>query len=72
MKKLCKFLLALAGLLCNAMCAVVAFNWAFMRCAILHAGASAPEWVSLYLAIPFAVPIAACIIAVILLERKKK
>ena len=72
MKKTSKFLLALAALLCNAMCAVVAFNWASQHCAILHGGASAPEWVIFYLAIPFLLPIAACIIAVILLERKKK
>ena len=62
----------MAALLCNAMCAVVAFNWSAQHCAILHGGASAPEWVTFYLSIPFLIPIATCITAVILLERKKK
>ena len=71
MKKTSKILLAAALVISHAMVGVVAFNWASMRCAILHFGTSAPEWVAFLLAVPFAVAIAACLVAVAIIERKK-
>lgn len=46
------------ALLC-AMCGVVGYSYANLRCAVLHGATSAPAEVAFFLAIPFGIGIAA-------------
>ena len=66
-----KILYAVSIILFGAMTAVSAYNYASMECAIAHAGASAPAYVALFTAIPFAVVIAVCLIIGRVLKEKK-
>lgn len=64
------FLFAVAAiLLSDVMCAVVAYSYREMLCAIAHGGASAPASIALLGAIPFAVGIAICAAAAVHLRR---
>ncbi len=60
----------LAVLLSDVMCAVVAYNYRGLLCAGAHMGASAPANVAFFLAIPFAVGIAVCLIVSAVLRGK--
>lgn len=62
MKKLGYLFAVIALLLSHIMCAVVAYNYAHMRCAIEHSGNSAPAGVAFLYVIPFAAGIAICVI----------
>ena len=53
MKKLGCLFAIIALILSHVMCAVVAYNYAYMLCAIEHCGNSAPAGVAFIYAIPF-------------------
>lgn len=72
MKKLGYLFAVIALLLSHIMCAVVAYNYAHMRCAIEHCGNSAPAYVAFLYAIPFALGIAICIILSVYFFRKQR
>ena len=57
MKKLSYLFIAIAILLSNIMCSVVAFNYRDMLCGIEHLGYSAPASVAFLSAIPFGIGI---------------
>lgn len=60
MKKLSVFCFAMAVLLSDVMCAVVAYHYRGMLCGIQHKGYSAPAGVACVLAVPFLLGIALC------------
>lgn len=62
MKKLGWFFAALAVLLSNIMCAVVAYNYRGMLCGIAHECYSAPASVAYISAIPFLAGIGICVL----------
>lgn len=70
MKKLNYLFIILAILLSNVMCAVVAYNYRDMLCGIKHLGYSAPAYVAIFTAIPFAVGILICLIAAYICHKK--
>ena len=70
MKALSTVFLVLAVLLSDVMCAVVAYNYCDMVWGIEYAGYSAPASTAFFLAIPFAVAIAVCIVVALLLRKK--
>ena len=72
MKKLGYLFAIIALLLSHIMCAVVAYNYAYMRCAIEHCGNSAPAYVAFLYAIPFALGIAMCVILSVCFFRKQR
>lgn len=59
-----------AYVLSCAMCAVVAYNYSGLLCDIEHAGASAPAELAFLCAVPFLVPIFACVALAIVFYRK--
>ena len=72
MKKLSYIFTALAIILSNIMCAVVAFTYRGILCDIEHAGFSAPADLAFLYAIPFAIGIIACVVLAIIFWRKAK
>lgn len=73
MKKATLAFAALAIVLACVMCAVVAYCYRGMLCAIDHGGASAPASIAFLLVIPFCVVIAACaLIATIFYKKSRK
>ena len=62
MRKLSNLFIVLALVLSHAMCAVVAFNYSAMLCAIEHAGFSAPAEVALLYAIPYLAGALICLV----------
>ena len=70
MKKLSVFFYALAVLLSDIMCAVVAFNYCDMIWGIQYAGYSAPVWTAFLLAIPFVIGIAICVMLAVVFKKK--
>ena len=72
MKKISYIFAALAILLSNIMCAVVAYNYRDILCNIEHAGFSAPASIVFLYAIPFAIGIIACVVLAIIFRRKAK
>ena len=70
MKRLSLVFAALAVLLSDVMCAVVSSSYTSMIWGIRYAGYSAPAWVSLLLAIPFAAAIAVCGVLAIRFRKK--
>jgi hypothetical protein len=70
MKKLCFLFAALAIILSDIMCAVVAFNYRDLLCSIEHAGFSAPANTAFLYAIPFAAGIIICAITAYTFYRK--
>jgi hypothetical protein len=65
MKKLSYLFTALAIVLSDIMCFVVAYNYRDMLCGIEHAGYSAPASTAFLYAIPFVVGIVVCAILAI-------
>lgn len=61
MKRLPAILTGLALILSHAMCACVAWEYCSLLWAGRYAGASAPAYIALFLAIPFGIAIAACL-----------
>ena len=70
MKKLSVCFWALALLLSNIMCAVVAWNYCDMLWGIKYAGYSAPASTAFLSAIPFVVGIAICIVLALFFKKK--
>ena len=70
MKKLTYLFTALAILLSDSMCFVVAYNYRSMLCGIEHAGFSAPASIAFFYAIPFIIGIIACVILAIKFNKK--
>ena len=65
MKKLSYLFTALAIVLSDIMCFVVAYNYRDMLCGIEHAGYSAPASTAFLYAIPFVVGIIVCAVLAI-------
>ena len=61
---------ALAVILSDVMCAVVAFNYCDMLWGIRHAGYSAPASVAFLTAVPYAVGIIICVILSLFLKKR--
>ena len=61
---------ALAVILSDVMCAVVAFNYCDMLWGIRYAGYSAPASVAFLTAVPYAVGIIICVILSLFLKRR--
>ena len=70
LKKLHILFAALAILLSDAMCAVVAYYYCDMMWGIRYAGYSAPSWIAFLFAIPFAAAIVICIFLAVHFKRK--
>lgn len=70
MKKLSYLFTALAIVLSDIMCFVVAYNYRDMLCGIEHAGYSAPASTAFLYAIPFVVGIIVCAILAIRFRKK--
>ena len=61
---------ALAVILSDVMCAVVAFNFCDMLWGIKYAGYSAPASVAFLTAVPYAVGIIICVILALFLKKR--
>lgn len=72
MKKLSYLFIAIAILLSNIMCAVVAFGYREMLCGINHLAYSAPASVAFLHAIPFSIAIVICIIVAYTLHKRAR
>ncbi len=70
MRKLSYLFAALAIVLSDIMCFVVAYNYRDMLCGIEHAGYSAPASTAFLYAIPFVVGIVVCVILAIRFRKK--
>ena len=70
LKKLSYLFTALAIVLSDIMCFVVAYNYRDMLCGIEHAGYSAPASTAFLYAIPFVVGIIVCAILAIRFRKK--
>ena len=71
MKKISNIFIILAVILSNVMCAVVAYNYCAMQWGAKYAGYSAPASVAFLYAIPYGIGIVVCVIAAMVLRRKK-
>ena len=72
MRKLHILFAAIAVLLSDIMCFVVAYNYRDMLCGIEHAGFSAPASTAFIYAVPFLIGIAVCVILSIRFYKKSK
>ncbi len=72
MKLWSNLLFALAALLSNIMCAVVAYNYAALSYAGQPIFTSAPAYIAFFLAIPYALAIAVCVIIAIILRKRSR
>lgn len=70
MKKLSYLFIAIAILLSDMMCAVVAFNYRDMLCGIQHSCYSAPASVAFLSAIPFGIGIIICAVVAYILHKE--
>lgn len=70
MKKLSYLFIAVAILLSDMMCAVVAFNYRDMLCGIQHSCYSAPAGVAFLSAIPFGIGIIICAVVAYTLHKE--
>ena len=71
MKKLSYLFTALAIVLSDVMCFVVAYHYRDMLCGIEHAGYSTPAGTAFLYAIPFVVGIIVCAVLAIRFHKKK-
>lgn len=62
---------ALAIILSDIMCVVVAYNYRDMLCGIEHAGFSAPAGTAFLYAVPFVVGIVVCVVLAIRFRAKR-
>ena len=72
MKKLSYLFAALAIVLSDIMCFVVAYNYRDMLCGIEHSCYSAPASTAFLYAIPFMLGIIVCVLLTIMLRKKSK
>ena len=71
-KNLRNIFTVLALVLSHWTCIVVAFNYAGMLCGIEHKGFSAPADTAFYLAIPYYVGIAICVVLALVFNKKSR
>ncbi len=69
-KMLRNIFITLALILSHWTCIVVAFNYAGMLCGIEHKGFSAPANTAFYLAIPYYISIAICLVLALVFHQK--
>ena len=72
MKKISNIFIALAVILSDVMCAVVAYNYCAMQWGAKYAMYSAPASVAFLYAIPYGIGIIVCIIVAVILRKKEK
>ena len=72
MKKISWLFTALAIVLSDVMCVIVAYNYRDMLCGIEHAGYSAPPEAAFLTAIPYALGIIVCVVLTIVFHKKAK
>lgn len=72
MKRLSYLFIALAVVLSDIMCFVVAYNYRDMLCGIEHAGYSAPANIAFLHAIPFSVAIIVCTVLACIFRKKAR
>lgn len=70
MKRLSYLFIALAVVLSDIMCFVVAYNYRGMLCGIEHAGYSAPANIAFLHTIPFGMAIIVCIVFACIFRKK--
>lgn len=70
MKKIHNIFIALAIILSDVMCAVVAYNFSKMQWGAKYGMYSAPVWVAFLYGIPYAIGIVVCVIVAIVLKKK--
>ena len=70
MRKIRNVFIALAVLLSDVMCAVVAYNFCKMQWGIRYAAFSAPAWVAFLYGIPYAIGIVVCIIVAVVIKKR--
>lgn len=61
---------ALAVVLSNVMCALVAYQYCALQCCGRYAGCSVPASIAFLLVIPFAIAIGACILLTLYFHRR--
>ena len=71
MKKISNVFIALAIILSDVMCAVVAYNYCAMQWGAKYAAYSAPASVAFLYAIPYGIGIVVCGIVAMVLRRKE-
>lgn len=72
MKKLSVIFGALAVILSDIMCAVVAYNYCAIRWGMEYAGYSAPPGVAFLYAVPYGIGIAACVGLAVVFKKKER
>ena len=71
-KKFRNMTVALALVLSQAACVVVAYDYRDMLCGISHGGYSAPAWVAFLELIPFALGVILCAVLALVFHKKSK
>ncbi|MBP0990631.1 MAG: hypothetical protein J5874_05600 [Oscillospiraceae bacterium] len=72
MKKLSYLFIAIAVVLSDVMCGVVAYNYRDILCGGMHLGYSLPAEAAFLLAIPFVIGIAVCVVLAVVFRKKSK
>ena len=72
MKKISNIFIALAIILSDVMCAVVAYNYCKMQWGAKYAMYSAPASVTFLYAIPYGIGIVICLVSAFILRRKSR
>ena len=72
MKKISNIFIALAIILSDVMCAVVAYGYSNLQWGAKYAGYSAPASVALLYAIPYGIGIVVCAVVAMVLRKKGK
>lgn len=72
MKKISNWMLIIAVILSDIMCATVAYQYRDMLCGIEHSGYSAPAGFAFFCGIPYILGIITCFIISIILKKKGK
>jgi len=72
MKKISNIFIALAILLSDVMCAVVAYNYCAMQLGTKYGINSAPASVAFLYAIPFGIAIVVCAVAAVVLRKRER
>ena len=71
MKKISNIFIALAVILSDVMCAVVAYNYCAMQWGVKYAGYSAPASVAFLYAIPYGIGSVVCIVVAVVLRKRE-
>ena len=71
MKKISNIFIALAIILSDVMCAVIAYNYCAMQWGVKYAGYSTPASVAFLYLIPYGIGIAVCVGMTMVLKKRK-